>query len=172
MPNYYESSQFIFLEEFVPRYDQIREEFESVKYLAEKWPPQIVKGTEHDGTVKQADNNNNGLWSVVPLFFEGQFFNSDHCPVTISLLKTVPDLILSGFSILDPGCEIYPHTGPTEVYRSHLGLICDGKAWFKVNDELYHWKEKEWMIFNDIEQHQASNPSANKRVVLIVDFKK
>lgn len=171
MSNYYESSEFDFLDNFVSHWDEILNEFRAVEDLAEKWPPQVVQGTEHDGTYKQANNNNNGLWSVVPLFFDDSFFNIDSCPITTGLLRSVPGLILSGYSILDPGCEIYPHTGPTAVYRSHLGLVCDGQAWFSVNGEKYFWKEKEWMVFNDIEEHQASNPSENQRVVLIVDFK-
>lgn len=170
MPNYYDPSQFEFLNVFVEHWNDIQKEYISVAHLAEKWPPSVVKGTEHDGTSRKPDNNNNGLWNVVPLYFNDTYYNADNCVVTTKLLDNVPNLILSGFSVLEPGCEIYPHTGPTEVYRCHLGIICDGKAWFSVNNEKYVWKEKEWMIFNDINEHQASNPSHMRRVVLIVDF--
>jgi beta-hydroxylase len=95
------------------------------------------------------------------------------CPLTASLVHQIPGLFIAGFSLLKPNCKIKPHVGYTnEVYRSHLGLACPPQAWLKVDDETYHWRSGEVVVFDDTKMHSAENASNTNRVVLIVDFLK
>lgn len=96
-----------------------------------------------------------------------------HCPKTFDLVKAVPGLFIAGFSILRPGCHIYPHVGYTDkVLRSHLGLVCPPGAWIEVGNERKEWKEGEMFVFDDTVMHSAANEGEKSRAILIVDFYK
>lgn len=114
----------------------------------------------------------NGRWSTYSLFFAGRpTQGAPRCPQTAALLGRVPGLFMAGFSVLASGCVIKPHRGYTdEVLRAHLGLICPGQAWLRVDDDVHHWHEGGLVVFDDTHLHSAANPSALDRVVLLLDF--
>lgn len=114
-------------------------------------------------------------WTVFGFHMNGMDVEAGrlHCPKTYELVKSIPGLFLAGFSILEPGCEIYPHVGYTDkVWRSHLGLICPPGAWIRVGGDMTEWRDGELFVFDDSLNHWAANPTDQKRVVLIVDFVK
>jgi aspartyl/asparaginyl beta-hydroxylase (cupin superfamily) len=74
------------------------------------------------------------------------------------------------FSILKAGKHIPPHTGVTNV-RSivHLPLIVPEGCTFRVGGETRPWIEGEAFVFDDTIEHEAINPTAQDRAVLIFD---
>jgi aspartyl/asparaginyl beta-hydroxylase (cupin superfamily) len=168
MSNFLTSNDFTFLSLPEIHWQTIRDEFYQVEHRAEKWPPKLLQGGEQDAT--DGIENNNGKWYIVPLYYNGVKFSEDACPITHSCIKEVPNIIQAGFSIMEPGCEIYPHVGPADVYRSHLGLVCNNQSKIIVEGEEYTWQEGKVMAFNDLKHHHASNFSESNRVVLIMDF--
>jgi beta-hydroxylase len=153
------SDDFSFLKEFEGHTQTIKQEFLAVQRQLVDWP----EGNIH-----------NGKWKAFGMVFRNQKMpTADLVPFTYGLVQKIPRVWIAGFSILLPGCEIYPHEGYTDsVYRAHLGLFCDGKAYLIVNGEKYHWKEGEIVVFDDTQTHSASNPSDKARVILLLDFLK
>jgi beta-hydroxylase len=153
------SDDFTFLKEFEGHYETIRQEFLAVQRNLVDWPE---------------ENIHNGKWKAFGIVFRNEIMpTAAAVPFTAGLVKKIPRVWIAGFSILLPGCEIFPHEGYTSaVYRAHLGLFCDGKAYLQVGDETYHWKEGEAVVFDDTKTHSAANPSDKARVILLLDFLK
>ena len=96
------------------------------------------------------------------------------CPKTYALLKDIPDLLTAGFSKLSPKTTIFPHRGNNipPRYRCHLGMIVPQHCCFTVVGQDYSWKEREWLCFDDAEEHSATNQSDEDRIVLLIDILK
>jgi aspartyl/asparaginyl beta-hydroxylase (cupin superfamily) len=117
-----------------------------------------------------------GGWEVFGLHAFGNVMhdNCDLCPVTTELVRKIPDMTTSGFSVLKPGSHILPHTGYTDtVLRFHLGLIVPTGCAIQVGDTISPWVEGGCIIFDDTVEHEAWN-SHDKitRAILLVDFLK
>jgi aspartyl/asparaginyl beta-hydroxylase (cupin superfamily) len=100
--------------------------------------------------------------------------NTARCPKTAALLRKIPGLRSSWFSILAPNYHIKPHTGITKgIARAHLGLIIP-KNWqscsMTVGDETNYWREGKCFIFDDSMRHSVLNDTDEERVVLLFDF--
>lgn len=174
MSNILSVEHFPALATIVNSWKDIKEEYLSIQHLAEQWPPRAFRGTVVDGP-DGIVTNNNGYWDYLPLFIDGKYFVTDDvCSKTISLIKNIPDLFLAGFSILRPGCEIFPHHGPLDpaVYKMHLGLICPHGAWIDIAGDRYYWQDGEAMVFDDTLEHFALNPTQETRVIFMVDVLK
>lgn len=148
-----------FLKPLQENWREILAEFQQYRYLAK--------------TFERTDLHNN-LWEIYFLVHQNKLQPAwELCPVTRSLVKDIPGLYLVGFSIQKPGARIYPHRGyTTDVWRSHLGLICPNGAWLEVARERYEWKAGEMIVFDDMRKHHSANESLEERVILMVDFKK
>lgn len=96
------------------------------------------------------------------------------CPVTTRLLKTIPHypgFRDAMFSILDGGGVIQPHRDVSNVFLTmHLPLIAPGNGFMEVAGMRQEWRRGKAMIFDSSYHHQAQNNSAERRVVLLVDF--
>ena len=116
-----------------------------------------------------------GNWRVFALFRLGVPFE-EHvklCPETARILQEVPGLVNAGFSSLDSGVYIGPHTGYTrQVLRCHLGLIVPEQCGIRVGQEVRSWSPGSCFVFDDTQEHEAWNQSKSKRVVLLFDFKR
>jgi aspartyl/asparaginyl beta-hydroxylase (cupin superfamily) len=74
------------------------------------------------------------------------------------------------FSILKAGKTIPPHTGVTNVRAIvHLPLIVPEGCTFRVGGETRSWAEGEASVFDDTIEHEAHNPTAEDRAILILD---
>jgi aspartyl/asparaginyl beta-hydroxylase (cupin superfamily) len=97
-------------------------------------------------------------------------------PRTAALVEQLPLCRIPGrapavfFSILKAGKHIPPHTGVTNV-RSivHLPLIVPEGCTFRVGGETRPWVEGSAFVFDDTIEHEAHNPTAHDRAVLILD---
>ena len=103
-------------------------------------------------------------------------FNADLCPKTMALLTQLPRVRLAMFSILEPGARIYPHTGLFRgCVRYHLGLSVPqdrNRCELQVNNQIYHWKEGEGILFDDTYVHEVHNRTNERRIVLFCDVQR
>lgn len=113
-------------------------------------------------------------WKMFGLIFNKQSLdkNIDVCPITISLLKSIPCVINAGFSCLEPNKTTDLHSDDNNnFYRYQLPLIIpSGDTGFTVNKSTISYKLNEPFIFNDSNMHQAWNNTNKIRVVLICDI--
>ncbi|MGE0483399.1 MAG: aspartyl/asparaginyl beta-hydroxylase domain-containing protein [Gammaproteobacteria bacterium] len=115
-------------------------------------------------------------WKTYALYIFGQPVaqNCAACPQTAALLASLPRLLNAWFSILAPGYHIPPHRGPTRaLVRCHLGLRVPADrehCWIRVDDEIYHWREGEAVIFDDTYEHEVRNDTPEYRAVLFIDI--
>jgi aspartyl/asparaginyl beta-hydroxylase (cupin superfamily) len=100
----------------------------------------------------------------------------DRCPATAAALAALPQSRIPGnapsafFSILQPGARIPPHTGVTNIRAIvHLPLVVPKGCWFRVGGETREWVEGKAFAFDDTIEHEAHNPTAERRIVLIFD---
>jgi aspartate beta-hydroxylase len=117
-------------------------------------------------------------WGALHLWRDGER-NEAACacaPKTAALVDGLPLCRIPGrapavfLSILKAGARIPPHTGVTNV-RSivHLPLIIPEGCSFRVGGETRAWVEGEALVFDDTIEHEAVNPTAEDRAVLIFD---
>jgi aspartate beta-hydroxylase len=120
----------------------------------------------------------NGEWDVF-LFYERGRKNDKNCarcPVITRLIeshntvRTQAGLLY--VSKLNPGTQIKPHKGPTNVrLRCHLGIkIPDGDCGLTVGGETRRWQQGRCLVFDDSLEHEAWNRTPESRIVLIIDF--
>jgi beta-hydroxylase len=117
-------------------------------------------------------------WRSFFLFVTGQRSepNASRCPETTRLLRSIPGLETAFFSILEPGTRLKPHRGPYGgVLRYHLALKVPeppNACGIRVGTDVAHWTEGRSLVFDDSHEHEAWNDSAERRVVLFVDFER
>ena len=117
-------------------------------------------------------------WNACHLWQYGQPVEAAQarCPKTVAALAAVPLAHVPGrmpnvfFSLMAPGAHIPPHTGVTNMRAIiHLPLIVPAGCWFRVGGETRYWQEGQAFAFDDTIEHEAVNPSAELRAVLIFD---
>lgn len=145
-----------------------------------------VQGMAGDNTVGGIHNIE---WKSF-MFKAGSFIeeNCELCPETARMLKKIPGIRQTFFSILYPNQYIKPHRGYYYGFlRYHLGVIIpnnnkDKKCWIRVNEDVidnrnfdknslekgskYYWKNGEGVIFNDNYLHDAANETDEIRVIM------
>jgi Aspartyl/Asparaginyl beta-hydroxylase len=122
--------------------------------------------------------NNNPDWTAIHLMQNGRVVdaNARHCPQLMALLTALPQPNIIGagpnamFSLLAPGAHIPPHTGISNARLvCHLPLIVPPGCWFRVAADQRAWRRGAAWVFDDTIEHEARNPSADLRVILIID---
>jgi beta-hydroxylase len=112
-------------------------------------------------------------WDAFGFYLLGDRFdeNCARCPKTTEILDSIPGLRSAGFSVLQPGAHITPHVGYSHaLYVGHLALIVPPDCAIRVGRERYHWTPGEFMVFNDMIEHEAWNHDTTRRVVLLIEF--
>lgn len=117
-------------------------------------------------------------WGALHLWRDGERMDKacSRAPKTAALVESLPLCRIPGrapavfFSILKAGKSIPPHTGVTNV-RSivHLPLIVPEGCTFRVGGETRRWIEGQAFVFDDTIEHEAVNPTASNRALLIFD---
>lgn len=115
-----------------------------------------------------------GKWQQFVLFAPGYEFKENQAlaPKTTSLVREIPGVTLATFARLTSGTHVHPHIGYTHVVlRAHLGLkVPDGECWLRVGEETRKWQEGEFLVFDDMVEHEVTNQSNTDRIVLMLDF--
>jgi aspartyl/asparaginyl beta-hydroxylase (cupin superfamily) len=100
--------------------------------------------------------------------------NIEKCPVTYQCIQQIPDCTTAFFSIMKPDTEVAAHRGAYKGYlRYHLGITVPEdvtECGLEFNNQVYHWKEGESVVFDDTFEHSVYNRSAVSRAVLYIDF--
>ena len=92
------------------------------------------------------------------------------CPKTSKLIESMPNIKLAMISVLYPGAEILPHTGPYKgCLIHHLGLKTpnNDKCFISVDNKKYHWKDGEGILFDDTRLHYVKNNTDEIRIILL-----
>lgn len=107
-------------------------------------------------------------------FGQRQEQNCRRCRATDDILRTIPGLMMAGFSRLAPGTHIKPHRGyegyAGYVLRAHLALDVPPNCGLRVLDQTRGWVEGKCLVFDDSFEHEAWNFSDRPRTVLLLDF--
>lgn len=103
------------------------------------------------------------------------------CPLTVGILKSIPNIRTALFSRLAPGVRLAPHTGwadlSNHVLRCHLclkiplGDTGEPVCGMEVEDEIKYHVQDDILIFDDSKRHLAFNYSTTSdRLILILDL--
>lgn len=97
----------------------------------------------------------------------------EHCPKTVELINSIPNVKAAAFTMLPPGTELGKHRDPFALsMRYHLGLVTpnsdDCAIW--VDGHKYAWRDGEDFVFDETYVHWARNDSDQNRVILFVDI--
>jgi hypothetical protein len=175
---FFERSDFLWLDAFEAKTDEIREEFLATLHGDEGFSPYISypPGLPLN---QWAELNNSPRWSAFRLFENGSRIeeNAAKCPITTRLLESAPQPDQPGrtpaamFSLLKPRTRIPPHTGVSNVRLvTHLPLIIPEGCGFRVGNDTRQWVPGKAWVFDDTLEHEAWNDSDKLRVVLIFDI--
>jgi len=162
---FHDPADFAWMRAFEENVDAIRAEAEAVlKLHAGKIDIYKYPGLQGD------------MWKAFKLVARHVPFeeNMAACPVTASLLKTVPGYPVfrdAMFSILEPGGVITPHRDVGNIYlTAHLGLRVPEGGFIEVAGERRLWREKAFTVFDSSYEHRAVNETDGLRVILLIDF--
>jgi beta-hydroxylase len=149
----------------------IRAEAEALLPRIDQVPPLRSVSPDHQ-RIARSD-----LWKSFFLCGYGYWVaeNVAHCPRTAALVRRIPHLNSAFFSILLPGMHIKSHRGPTKgLVTCHLGLtVPDGdKVRMQVGDRLVHWREGEFLLFDDTYRHEVWHEGNAPRIVLLIQVKR
>jgi len=153
-------------------WEEIAAEAEAVVKHRDAIPPLRELSPDHRNTGRD------GKWRSFFLIGYGYKVpeNCARAPKTAALMEKVPDLNSAFFSILDPGAIIPPHRGVTRgLVTCHLGVKVPkdtSNCWIEVEGQRAHWKNREWLIFDDCFVHQVANETNETRVILLVQVKR
>ena len=164
------NSNFSWISNIEQNFNKIQEEFNQVYNNQQK----LLDVTHFSEEQKKVVVPNQ--WSV----FLFRIYNTEikentiQCPVTYQCLQQIPNCTTAFFSIMKPDTFVAKHRGAYKGYlRYHLGIkVPDDytKCGLEFNNQVYHWKEKESIVFDDTYEHSVYNKSNTSRAVLYIDF--
>ena len=153
-------------------YEIIRNEF--LKYQQTHLIPTIGQFSKED--LQLSDNQTEKWRSAVLQIYGKETDVSKDFPLSWNIIKKIPGIRTTMFSILEPNKKIPPHYGPNNcVLRYHLALIVPKNkenCTITVGDETKYWEEGKDMIFDDTNLHYVNNNTNEQRVVLFLDIQK
>jgi len=175
---FHDRAAFPFLDAVEAATDQIRAELLQVLADDAAFEP-YVKSDPGRPRREQAGLLDNPAWSAFYLWKDGERIakNAARCPDTMRALDQVPLCSVTNrspsvlFSLLRPGAHIPPHTGMVNTRLiCHLPLIVPGPCTFRVGNETREWVEGKAWVFDDTIEHEAWNPTASTRVILLFEI--
>jgi len=175
---FYERSEFDWVETLEARTDRIRSEAKALLEDETAFLPYIHARAD-EPRLRETKLYESTDWSACYLVRDGapvpEF--AERCPETMKALESVPLCDIPGkmpavlFSLLRPKTQIEPHHG---MYNTrlicHVPLIVPEGCRLRVGNETRAWREGEMLIFDDSIEHAAINNSDRLRVVLLFDI--
>ena len=124
---------------------------------------------------EQPLNSGDSGWKLYSLILNKNIItdNAQHCPATMKLLQS-NNIINAGFSCIEPNFTIDSHRDFNKsIVRCHIPLIIPiGDCALQIEDEIVHWNNNDYFIFDDTMQHKAWNKTDRNRIVLIIDLQR
>lgn len=145
-------------EELLSKQGELLELAEQMRFI--RWPEPIYQGK----------------WDVSSFKYRHKVYNGEFGDAGLGKLPLInrPEIQTAGFSLLGAGAEIQWHMGQAgDVWRLHMGLDCpEGDCALQVRDDVRHWRNGEFLMFNDQDMHRAWNRTGKDRLILLVDVVK
>ena len=171
---FYERNALPWLDAVEEAFETVRAELRAVRTGA--FSPYVTRtlGRPQSG---ESGMLNNPDWSAYFLYKNGaQHDGAQHCPGAMAALAEAPLTRIPGrapsilFSKLAAGAHIPPHNGMLNARLiCHLPLIVPAGCEFRVGNDVRAWEEGRAWAFDDTIEHEARNPSAEDRYILIFD---
>jgi aspartyl/asparaginyl beta-hydroxylase (cupin superfamily) len=102
--------------------------------------------------------------------------NCARCPETTKALGHVPGLVTALFSILEPGMHVTRHRGVSQgIMIAHLGLRvprASNRCRMDVDGQVVEWTEGRTFVFDDTFPHEVWNDTNERRVILLIQFRR
>lgn len=116
-------------------------------------------------------------WEKFGLTWYGNTFRSAEqmCPVTLSLINSVPSVRMAMFTNLPAGKRLMPHRDPfAGSLRYQLGLQtpCSEDCYLSVDGEKYYWRDGEAVLFDETYLHHVANETDEDRIILLLDVRR
>ncbi|GAB5467082.1 MAG: lipid A hydroxylase LpxO [Rhodospirillales bacterium] len=116
-------------------------------------------------------------WNRFYLKWYGDMMPSalEHCPHTVKLLQSMPEIRGAMFTLLPPGGKLPLHRDPyAGSLRYHLGLVTpnDDACRILVDGEPYSWRDGQSVLFDETYIHTAENKTDTARIILFADVKR
>lgn len=175
---FYDASRYEWVKDIVAQTETIRRELENLLAGADSFEPYVPKDAEapHVRSHTLAGNPNWGAFHLVKVGAV-QEENAALCPETMKALTLAPQPHVRGqspialFSRLKPGAHIPPHTGLLNTRLiCHLPIVAPEGCMLRVGNQERTWRMGEMLMFDDSIEHEAHNPTAHDRVVLLFDI--
>ncbi len=173
---FYDTNSFNWVEALEDNWLAIREELNSLynnKTSVKPYIENAITGNQElDALADSLD------WSSIHLIKSGEYNEKllGKCPNTKAALEQLPLSVLSGngpeafLSVLQPGAEIKPHYGLSNIKLTvHLGLEIPKDCAIRVGNETRKWQEGKVLVFDDSFEHEAWNHSEEERKVFILE---
>jgi len=174
---FYERSQFPWLEEMEAAIPEIRAELEAVLAEDGAFLPYVESEPNRPPALHLLLND--PRWGVFHLWKQGAPVagNAERCPRTMATLERAPMPRIRGrspmalFSLLRPGAHIAGHNGLLNTRLiCHVPLILPGRCRLRVGNEVREWEEGKALVFDDSVEHEAWNDSDSSRVILLFEI--
>lgn len=100
--------------------------------------------------------------------------NCAQFPLTHSIIRSIPNLIFAGITVMEPYSRVLPHNGETNTtIRCHLGLHIPAQypiCGVRVGNEEHGWENGKVLMFSDAHYHSTWNESSERRFVMVFDI--
>jgi hypothetical protein len=176
---FYERSEFPWIEEFEARTDAVRAELaRALSDSQADFTPYIHYG-EHMPLDQWRELNNSPRWTSYEFYRQGQPIAErfERAPATVRAMQALPQAIVplrspcAMYSALQPRTRIPPHTGVANFRLVvHLPLVLPPGCGFRVGSETRQWRIGEAWVFDDTIEHEAWNDSDEPRYIFICDI--
>lgn len=97
------------------------------------------------------------------------------CPNIYNLTKEHDNILSITVAVLDPRVCLAAHEGPyAGILRYHLGIEVPqvNPPYIRVKDQYHTWQVGKSIVLDDVFEHEVYNTAEERRVILIVDFKR
>jgi beta-hydroxylase len=161
----------------IPSLNQVRENWEVIKNEALALESsKLIKGSEKFNDIGFNSFFRRG-WKRFYLKWYNNFHPSalEHCPKTIEMLKSMPEIKAAMFVVLPAGSKLPIHRDPyAGSLRYHLGLITPNSDDCKiiVDGKAYSWRDGQDVLFDETYIHYAENKSDKDRLIFFCDVER
>src|SRR5688572_297709 len=161
----------------IPALNQIKDNWEIIKNEALTLESsKLIKGSNKYNDIGFNSFFRRG-WKRFYLKWYNNFHPSalEHCPKTIELLKSMPNIKAAMFVVLPAGSQLPVHRDPyAGSLRYHLGLITPNSEECKiiVDGERYFWRDGEDVLFDETYIHYAENKTDKDRLIFFCDVER
>jgi tetratricopeptide (TPR) repeat protein len=176
---FYERSEFPWLEQFEAQTDAIRAELAQALHENESDFTPYIHYSEHMPLDQWRELNNSPRWTSYEFYRQGRPIEErfQRAPATVRAMQALPQAVVplrspcAMYSALQPRTRIPPHTGVANFRLVvHLPLVLPPGCGFRVGSETRAWRIGEAWVFDDTIEHEAWNDSDEPRYIFICDI--